>query len=78
MTNSKHFQSFKNPQIILASFNDKRLATISNSSCWYEQDDHGPTYLVIRRNATDEQLIKLSKRFHLNIDTLKLFRQEAL
>lgn len=74
-TNTEHkYKSFQNPQVILSLFNDKRLASVKTSACWFEQNDQGPTFIVIRPNATDDQLIKLSKRFSMEIEDMKSFR----
>lgn len=66
--------SFSNPEVIITTYDDKRLIALNESSCRSEQEDCGPTYVVIRPNATDDQLNKISSRFNLAIDNLKFFR----
>ena len=69
------FKSFSNPEVIVMTYDDKRLACIRESPCRYEQqDEYGPTFVVIRPGATDEQLDKISNRFHLPINELIAFR----
>jgi len=47
---------------------------VSDSPCRYEQAWNGPTFVVIRPAATDEQLSKVAARFHFDMGTLKDFR----
>lgn len=70
----KIYPSFMNPEITLTTYGDKRLMSNNTSECWHEQEDIGPTFLVIRLSATDEQLQKLSTRFHMDLTNLKSFR----
>lgn len=68
------YQAFRNPEVIVTTYGDERLLGFSESPCRYEQDEYGPTFVVIRPAATDEKLDKIASRFHLPIDDLKVFR----
>ncbi|CAG4903311.1 hypothetical protein [Paraburkholderia saeva] len=68
------YDSFCNPEVIVTTYGDKRLACLIDWPCRFEQACDGPTFVVIRPEATDEQLGKLVDRFGLDMDYLKAFR----
>lgn len=68
------YDDFCNPEVILTSYDDQRLGMVSDDPCWSEKAWNGPTYVVIRPTATDEQLSKVAARFHFEMDALKDFR----
>lgn len=65
---------FSDRRVILTTYDDKRLAQVSDDSIRYEQSCDGPTYLVIRKNATNELLTKAAVRFCIPIHNLTEFR----
>jgi len=71
---SQTYDDFGNPEVIVTTYDDRRLGLISDSNCRYEQDRNGPTFVAIRPNATDEQLRNLADRLRLDVDGLKRFR----
>lgn len=66
--------AFCNPEVIVTTYGDKRLAAFNGSACIADQEERGPTYLAIRSNATDDQLNWAANRFDLPINDLKAFR----
>lgn len=69
--------AFSDPRIILASPHDLRLARVfqpDSEHCQFEQQDDGPTYLVIGPNATDESLLRAGERFGIPVSDLIEFR----
>lgn len=68
------YDSFENPEVIVTTYGDRRVGCLSEEACRAEQAWNGPTYVVIRPTATDEQLANAAHRYGLNIDDLKTFR----
>jgi hypothetical protein len=68
------YRDFENPDVIVTTYGDKRIGCLSDEPCRAEQAWNGPTYLVIRPTATDEQLGKAAQRYGLDMDYLKAFR----
>jgi hypothetical protein len=68
------YGAFENPEVILTTFGDRRLWCLRDDACWCEQACDGPTYLVVRPSATDEQLAKAAARYPFTVDELKAFR----
>jgi hypothetical protein len=71
------YLSFQNPEVILVTYDDPRVAVMNDAQCRFEQEEFTPTYLVIRPKATDEQLIKVAGLFNLDLNDLKKFRAEV-
>ncbi|MBC3811136.1 hypothetical protein [Undibacterium aquatile] len=65
---------FSDRRVILTTYDDKRLAQVSDDSIRYEQSCDEPTYLVIRKNAANESLTKAAARFGVEIRDLIEFR----
>ncbi|RKP50722.1 hypothetical protein [Trinickia fusca] len=65
---------FSNPEVIVTTYGDKRLGCLVDWPCRFEQAWDGPTFVVIRPAATDEQLQKVSDRFGIDIEELRTFR----
>ena len=70
-----HTADFSDRRVILTTYDDDRLAQVSDNSIRYEQSCDGPTYLVIRKNAADESLTKAAARFGVAIRDLIEFRE---
>jgi hypothetical protein len=73
---STHNAPFKS-EVIVTTHDDKRLAAKTDDPCRYEQAFDGPTYLAIRRTATDEQLGRAATRLGVPLGKLKEFRETA-
>lgn len=54
------YGDFENPEVIVTTYGDKRLGCLVDWPCRFEQAWDGPTFVVIRPTATDEQLQKIN------------------
>lgn len=77
----RHVQSrgpadaFTDPGLILVRPGDRRCARLWNEQeSGYEQGDDGPLYLVISRQAADDQLARIAQRFGVPLTALQTFR----
>lgn len=56
--------AFLDPRAILVRWDDVRCAAYwDESEAGYEQEDNGPTHLIIGRFASDERLMRLSAKY---------------
>lgn len=65
---------FSDRGVILTTLDDDRLAQVSDAPFRHEQSCDGPTYLVMRSNATDESLTNAAVRFGVPMCDLTEFR----
>lgn len=68
------YDDFSDHRVILATFDDDSLAQVSDAPFRHEQSAYGPTYLVIRPNATEESLTNAAARFGVPMCDLTEFR----
>ena len=67
--------SFSDKRVFLVRADDERCATFwDETRAGYEQDNDGPTHLVIGRHSPDTALHKLAARFPYSFDELSSFR----
>ena len=67
--------SFSDKRVFLVRTNDTRCASFwDETRAGSEQDDDGPTHLVIGKNAPDAALHRLAKRYPYSFDELRAFR----
>jgi len=74
MLEQTDYGSFSNREVIVTTYGDPRLVCLDDAACWAGQAADGPTFIVIRPAANDDQLAKVVERYRLNMDDLKAFR----
>jgi hypothetical protein len=67
--------AFNNRQTVLVRGNDARCVSYwAEDDAGHEQQEDGPTYIVIGRGAPDGTLVKLAQRYGYALELLQAFR----